>query len=123
MAGHTIELSHQSGSRMLWREASERAGCDHLVSCQSTVNSVTDAHEASSVIRIPSASAILQDEQLTSLIELYISGRLKSMTGGEVFDFDKVFIVIELHHFDPSSCVVSDEPMMVEGLGESFVAA
>lgn len=108
---------------MLWREASERAGCDHLVSCQSTVNSVTDAHEASSVIRIPSASAILQDEQLTSLIELYISGRLKSMTGGEVFDFDKVFIVIELHHFDPSSCVVSDEPMMIEGLGEPFVAA
>ena len=108
---------------MLWREASERAGCDHLVSCQSTVNSVTDAHEASSVIRIPSASAILQDEQLTSLIELYISGCLKSMTGGEVFDSDQVFIVIELHHFDPSSCVVGDEPMMVEGLGESFVAA
>ena len=45
------------------------------------------------------------------------------MTGGEVLNFDQVFIVIKLHHFDPSSCVVGDEPMMVEGLWESFVAA
>ena len=88
-----------------------------MVSCESTIDFVADAKQAAAVVWIPSASAVLKYEELASVVELDVDGRLEAMVGREGFDGDFVFVFVQLDGLDPSAGVVGDEPVVVEGLG------
>ena len=99
---------------MFGGQPSEGAHCDHLISRQSTIDAMADTQQAPAVVRVPAALAILQDKKLSVSVELHIDGSLESMVRGKGFDRDPVFIFVQLHHLDPASCVIGNEPVMIE---------